>query len=400
MKTKTILSYFSGLVVLVFVFSSCLKDNVEADLFHYTDEEYAILQQHLDLPRTPFDYRQRFRGSGFIPPFNDRQPTDFTDSKATLGRVLFFDKKLSLNESVSCESCHKQNLAFSDDVAFSKGFDGKLTKRNSIALSSVVNFETSYGGSQFVGASVAFFWDERAHSIDEQSRLTIQDDIEMGMDLDDLAARLSQEKYYQILFAKAYTTDEITPDRITDALQEFVNSITSFDSKFDHRFESGKDHNGNFRNFTAAENLGKRLFEQNCSSCHGHDMVRPARTHSNVANNGLDLEYADPGVGHITRRAIDDGKFKIPFLRNIELTGPYMHDGRFATLEEVIEHYNSGVQNHPNLDFRLKEDLNANPQQPRKLNLSEEEKGALVAFLKTLTDPTLLQDVKFSDPFK
>lgn len=393
MNTRTFT--FLALIGLSATLTSCLKDNVDVQQFHYTDQEYEALAQVLNLPQNRDSYTPRLplhmTRMGFTAP-------TISDAKATLGRVLFYDPKLSRNNTVSCASCHKQELAFSDDVALSKGFNGELTKRNSLPLGATASFESSYGGGggNVFGFKAGFFWDERAQSIHDQSRQTIQDDIEMGMNLTDLTAKLKQEEYYRILFRKAYSDDFINEDRILESLQEFVNTFFSVGSKFDQGMNNNDfiDPFANFNNFTFEENLGKSLFVQHCGSCHSANMTTLTEI---SANNGLDLAYTDNGVGDRTGMEFDAGRFKVPFLRNVALTGPYMHDGRFATLEEVIEHYNSGVQAHPNLDQRLRDPFN--PDQPRRLNLSGQEKAALVSFLKTLTDPDFLQDHRFSDPF-
>ncbi len=390
MKTRAVLSLF---ILLSLLLTSCLKDNVEVRSILYTEDEYAAISAVLNLPNDRLSYEvklpQHMKNLGMTAPV-------LSDAKATLGRVLFYDKQLSRNQAVSCASCHHQELAFSDNKRFSEGFNGELTLRNSLALGSVANFKSSYeGGSTFNGQQQFFFWDERAHSIQEQSALTLQDDIEMGMNLDELASRLSQHEYYRVLFRKAYGADVIHPAFITEALQEFINAIVSTSTRFDDGISAvNGDPFRNFPNFTQAENLGRNLFITHCSSCHGANMsISPEK----VANNGLDEVYEDAGVGGITQQPSDLGKFKVPFLRNIALTAPYMHDGRFATLEEVVEHYNSGVKMHPNLDFRLRtEDGSA----PRRLSLTEDEKEALVAFLNTLTDETLVTASRFSDPFR
>ncbi|MCH2082174.1 MAG: c-type cytochrome [Saprospiraceae bacterium] len=391
MKTKTS-SFIIVMLVLMVSFTACLKDNVTIRTYHYTDEEYRTITQDLSLPKDLIDYRvelpRHMRDLGMIPP-------NISNVKATLGRVLFYDKKLSANNTVSCESCHRQNLAFSDDVDFSEGFNSQKTLRNSLALGSVANFESSYGSANnFAQARAFFFWDERAHSISQQSLLTIEDDIEMGMDLNELVTKLSQEDYYRILFRKVYGDENINANRISEALQEFVNSMLSVDSKFDEGMDRRLNVFQGFNNFSNQENIGKQLFLDNCGVCHGNDMSRNSET---IANNGLDAVYTDLGVGAITGRSFDDGKFKIPFLRNIALTGPYMHDGRFETLYDVIDHYSSGIQMSENLDFRLRDPSNSS--EPLKMNFTDEEKQALVAFLETLTDNTFLTAEKFGDPF-
>lgn len=386
MKIRT-LSLFAA---LAFSVSGCFQDRIDIELLYYSDSEYNALKALLDLPKEPDNYN-------FIAP--GRVPSPFvSNSKATLGRVLFYDKKLSRNNSVSCASCHKQELAFSDDKPFSTGFDGQQTKRNSLALAATANFVISYNsGNSFVGngTQIGFLWDERTQTIHEQSTLAITDPVEMGMHMNDLTAKLQEEEYYRILFNKAYGDAKITPTRITEALQEFLNSFFSVDSRFDEGIRRHSTPLADFSNFNAVENLGKSLFMIHCSTCHGQDMTNAVMR---VANNGLDLHYTDQGVGGITNKPGDMGLFKVPFLRNIQQTGPYMHDGRFATLEEVVEHYNSGIRMHPNLHPSLKNPLY--PDQPKRLNLSDQEKAALVAFLHTLTDETFLEQKRFSDPFR
>lgn len=375
----------------LFLLTSCLEDEVEITREYYSAEELAVLRQWLDLPVDLYDYSLRLP-SHIVQNHGARFPF-VSNSKATLGRVLFYDKKLSATDAVSCASCHKQELAFSDDKALSVGFDGELTKRNSLALGAVANFETSYEGQSSLAAG--FFWDERTHSLQQQSLESIQDPVEMGMPMSLLPEKLAREPYYPILFQKAYGEERITPDRITEALEEFMNAFVSVQSPFD---EAMARRQGSlfvhFPGFTAQENRGKGLYLTHCGSCHSMDMTSLA---ARVANNGLDLVYADRGVGAVTGSAADHGVFKVPFLRNIALTAPYMHDGRFASLQEVVEHYDSGIQDHPNLDPRLRD-----PQtgEPKRLNLTEQEKEDLITFLHTLTDETFLQDVRFSDPFR
>lgn len=391
MKTRTLLLPALFLGALAFFSTSCVEDKVETQIMHYAPDEYARLQQTLDLPEERYDYTvnvtSSFGGNALLP---------IHSAKATLGRVLFYDKKLSKTNTVSCASCHHQELAFSDDKALSEGFDGGLTKRNSLALASVANFESSYGGVDNFGfnQTAGFFWDERASSISEQSILSIEDNVEMGMKMSDLTEKLAQEDYYRILFQKAFGDSQITSDRITGAIQEFVNAFVSNNSKFDKGLTAHFSPEAPFSNFTQQENLGKNLFVIHCATCHD---PRMANVLVATANNGLDVSYTDQGIGQLSGKASDNGVFKVPMLRNIAITGPYMHDGRFASLEEVIEHYNSGIQAHPNLHFSLRNPQNA---QPKRLNLSENEKKALVAFLKTLTDATFVEDVRFSDPFR
>ncbi|MEL6658801.1 MAG: cytochrome c peroxidase [Bacteroidota bacterium] len=381
-----------GTLVCLFVLSSCLKDEVDVRVTHYTDEELQTLQQYLTLPSYRDNYAvelaEHLKNIGATPPV-------LNDAKATLGRVLFYDTKLSLTQETSCASCHDQALAFSDNKAFSEGINGQFTKRNSLPLASAANFQASYDTGPSFGRSIGFFWDERATTISGQSELTIEDDIEMGMDLDELTVRLSNEDYYQILFRKAYGDEVVTKQRILSAIEEFVNAFVSTSSPFDEGMNNAGSVHQEFDNFTIQENRGKELFLNNCASCHASDMSSPIG--QSVANNGLDLVYEDKGMGELAGETSLNGVFKVPFLRNIELTGPYMHDGRFETLEEVIEHYSTGIQDHPNLSPQLKTLAGG---EPRQFFFTEQEKSDLVAFLKTVTDPSFAEDVRYSDPFK
>ncbi|MEM1085697.1 MAG: cytochrome c peroxidase [Verrucomicrobiota bacterium] len=319
-----------------------------------------------------------------------------TDSGAYLGRVLFYDKRLSANHTISCASCHEAEHGFSDPRQFSVGFDGGLTGRNSMGLTN---------NRYYVRES--YFWDERAATLEDQVLMPIQDEVEMGLTLDELVTRISAEPFYAELFTDAFGTATVDVDRISRALAQFVRSIVSGETKFDEARA-----NGFAQTFTAEEELGRLIYNgQNpnggnatCFTCHGTDNFVPLNF---IRNNGLENPYTDQGLGAVTGNAGDNGRFKVPSLRNIELTAPYMHDGRFATLEEVVEFYNSGVVDHPNLAVQLRERPAPPgpggppaPPGPLRLNLTQAEKDALVAFMKTLTDTSVVTDPKFSDPFK
>ncbi|MGH1435103.1 MAG: cytochrome-c peroxidase [Lewinella sp.] len=379
------------LLILAFGFTACLNDEVKIDVQHYSEEELQEIQQYLNLPayRDAYqvDLAPHILNTGQILP-------SINNAKATLGRVLFYDNKLSATGETSCESCHHQELAFSDDKAFSDGINGQKTKRNSLPLAAVANFTNSYDSGPNSFGQIGFFWDERAGTIQNQSEQTISDDIEMGTDFNDLEVKLANENYYRILFRKAYGDEAVTKDRILEAIQEFVNSFVATNTRFDEGMNAMGTPGLDFPNFTIEENRGKAIFVDACGSCHAANMSTPSNIH--VANNGLDVAYTDQGVGGISQQPNQFGVFKVPFLRNIELTAPYMHDGRFATLEEVIDHYSNGIQDHDNLSEALR-----NPDgSPRRFNFTEEEKADLVAFFKTLTDETFIQEERFSDPFQ
>ncbi len=313
----------------------------------------------------------------------DNTPADnaITNSGATLGRVLFYDVNLSANNAVSCASCHQQAVGFSDSAMLSEGFQGGLTGRHSMSLSNNRFYAPGH-----------FFWDHRADTLEDQVLMPIQDSVEMGMTLDALVVKLAELPYYDTLFTNAFGDAEITADRISKALAQFNRAMVSYQSKFDQAFtQSAPGQGPDFASvFTANEEAGRLLFEQGpanggagCGACH----TGVAQIATDAHNIGLDLVDTDEGVG--------EGRFKVPSLRNVAVSAPYMHDGRFATLAEVIEHYNSGIQNNDNLDAALRTPNG----QPLRLNLSQTQKQQLEAFLHTLTDNTLLTSEMFSDPF-
>jgi cytochrome c peroxidase len=300
--------------------------------------------------------------------------------------VLFYDKNLSLNSTIACASCHKQENSFSDPIAFSKGFLGGNTTRNSMSLANARYYTNG-----------RFFWDERAITLEDQTLMPIQHPVEMGMTLDSVEKRLAAKDYYKVLFRKAFGDENITRDRVSKSLAQFIRSMVSYQSKYDAGMVAlghPAAPQDNLSNFTQQENQGMHLFQQNCAGpCHNSELqnMQVAR------NNGLDLVFTDNGVGTITGRPGDNGKFKSPSLRNAALTAPYMHDGRFTTLAEVVEHYNSGVKDNVNLDQRLRDPVT---NQPQRLNLTQQQKDAIVAFLNTLTDNSFTADIKYANPFK
>jgi cytochrome c peroxidase len=360
----------------------------------------------LELPTTPFSYQMGSK-----------------DELPTLGRVLFYDVRLSANNSVSCASCHKQAIAFTDNRRFSLGFQNKLTTRNSMAIQNIVSStflggpidSLGFGGVISPGGIIiepngslivdpgfqpfvqptALFWDGRNHDLPSMVMEPIQNHIEMGVNnLDNLATKVAAIGEYQTLFASAFDDGVISKEHIANALSAFLVSIRSNQSRFDASL------NGSTQ-LTALEQFGMDLFfdKYDCNSC--HQLQAPFNGYQlagdgGMADIGLDEEPVDGGVFRVTGNASDKGKFKIPSLRNIALTAPYMHDGRFATLEDVIEHYSVGIEGSENLDERLRN----TDESARKFNIPNTEKRAIVAFLHTMTDPHLIGDPKFSNPFK
>lgn len=348
----------------------------------------ATVAQTLSLPTTPYNYANPVLPAHLqaqVIRAQDNEPANnrVTNAGATLGRVLFYDKRLSANQTISCSSCHQAEHGFSDPAQFSTGFEGGLTGRNSMGLTSARFYPRG-----------RFFWDERSATLEVQTLEPIQDHLEMGMTLDVLNLKVAAQPYYASLFTDAFGDATVTSDRISRALSQFVRSIVSGNSKYDTGVPL------NFSNFTAQEARGRQIFTGagGCAACHGTDNFVPG---NGIFNNGLELNYTDKGLGVVSGLDADEGLFKVGTLRNIELTAPYMHDGRFATLEQVVEFYNSGVVAHRNLSPQLR-----NPPGgpggglPRRLNLNTTDKAALVAFLKTMTDRAVTTDPKFSDPFR
>ena len=322
---------------------------------------------------------------------NTTNGNDITDEEATLGRVLFYDKRLSVNDEVSCASCHKQEFAFGDTAIQSDGVNG-VTGRHSTRL---VN--TRFGDEE------NFFWDERASSLEIQTTMPIQDHIEMGYsgtngdpDINVLISELEEIDYYQNLFTTIYGDASITEEKIQNALAQFIRSIQSFDSKYDVGRAQVGNNNANFSNFTAAENAGKTLFMTNannngagCNSCH---RAPEFDIDPDSDNNGIIGVAGDP-------LGVDVTNTRSPSLRDMvnpdgELNGAFMHDGSLLTILDVIDHYDNIPNNgaNTNLDNRLNGGGG-------NLNLTDTEKENLEAFLLTLTGSDMYTNEKWSDPF-
>jgi cytochrome c peroxidase len=316
-------------------------------------------------------------------PFWDTTPLDnpITDAGATLGRVLFYDKRLSITNTLACASCHEQAHAFASPTRFSPGFQGELSKRNAMALANVrYNIRDDY------------FSDMRAHTLESLVLMPIQDPIELGQPLSLLEAKLAGTDFYQPLFLAAFGTTEITSERIARALAQFLRSLVSYRSKYDKAFLDWS--NGEPKPsavLTPEEYAGSGLFNAFCSPCHRSDV----QTMETPSNNGLDEVITDPGV-----LGSPPGNFRAASLRNIAVSGPYMHDGRFGSIREVIDHYDSGIRISPSVSGFFVDRLPDGTLVPRRLNLTDEEKSELEAFLNTLTDEEFLNDPKFADPFQ
>jgi cytochrome c peroxidase len=316
----------------------------------------------------------RFTMSGIFPVPDLPRDNPLIEERVAVGKALFSETALSRDRTVSCASCHVSQSAFADPRRYSLGVLGQTGRRNAMPLLNLA-WKTS------------FFWDGRALSLRTQALVPIQDHNEMDESLTNVVAKLGatgrtrcSTNDYPALFTAAFSSPEITAEKVGLALEQFVLTLTSFDSRFD-RAMSGK------AKLSAGEQRGFELFMTeyeprtgqygaDCFHCHGGANFS---THG-FANNGLDAEFKDPGRYEVTKKEGDKGKFAIPSLRNVAVTAPYMHDGRFQTLEEVVEHYSSGVKRGATLDPNLAK------HPAGGLNLSAADKAALVAFLRSLTD--------------
>lgn len=326
--------------------------------------------------------------ASFAPPILQREDrtigAPITNAGATLGRVLFFERKLSRNDSLSCAGCHARSLAFGDTAQFSLGFE--RTGRTGAHAMRLANARFNENGFQF--------WDRRAPTLEAQVVMPIQDATEMGFDgahggLAAALAKVAAAPYYARLFTLAFGDANVTQDRVQRALAQYVRSIVSTQSRWDlavAAVNGGPPFNQPLPGLTDEENRGAVLFVQpigaggaGCAGCH-----RPP-------SFSLDGQSLSNGLDSAETRI-----FRSPSLKTVGMGTRYMHDGRFATLEEVVDFYDAGVKVGPALDPRLRLPSGA----PRRLGLSAPDKAALVAFLRTLRDSSVITDPRFSDPFR
>lgn len=283
-----------------------------------------------------------------------------------LGKQLFYDPVLSADSSISCASCHIQSNAFADNQQLSTGINNRKGTRNAPPL-----FNLAWQNS--------FFWDGGVSNLETQAIAPIVNEAEMGHNLFALADRLNADRKYKDLFSLAFNDDSIYTQRIITALAYFEKTLISAGSKYDS-YISGNYYPFLF-NFT--ERAGLELVEKKCGPCHSG----PLFTDFSFRNNGLDSVFSDLGRGRITLDPTDNGKFKVPTLRNLDFTAPYMHDGRFATLDEVLDHYASPDTNSPNIAPEM-----------RTISLTEKEKKDIIAFLHALSDYNFIKSGAHSKP--
>ncbi|WP_289046252.1 cytochrome c peroxidase [uncultured Olleya sp.] len=293
----------------------------------------------------------------------------------TLGKRLFFDNILSVDGTKACASCHLPQNAFSDPNQFSQGVTTTLGTRNSMPLFNLAwNFDDKY------------FWDGHALGLENQALEPVIDTNELGNDSwEPVEAKLNNHEEYPKLFKQAFGTSVITKQLVAKAIAQFERTLISGNSKFD-KFSNGEI------SLTPQEQNGLNIFmsedKGDCFHCHGNPN-NPLWTDNQFHNNGLDATFSDLGLGLISGNPNDNGKFKSPSLRNLAYTAPYMHDGRFATLEEVIEHYSTGLQDSDTIDTLMKKVDQGGVQ------LTTEDKADLKAFLLTLSDPTFINNPDF-----
>ena len=349
---KSLFSF--GLLVLTY---NCSND----------DSAYAPTTQPLDIPEI-------FSENIIDPIIPSDNPQ--TVEGIALGKKLFFDNILSANGTKSCASCHSPQNAFADNSPTSVGIDGIAGTRNSMPL---FNLAWNY--------NERFNWDGKALSLETQAIEPVENPIELHSDWDNVVERLQLHPEYPELFNLAFNTNVITKELTTKAIAQFERTLISANSKFD-------DYIQNEAVLTNQELNGLDIFlredKGDCFHCHGNPN-NPLWTDNDFHNNGLDSQFTDLGLGHVTGDPSDNGKFRSPSLRNLVYTAPYMHDGRFATLDEVINHYSEGLQDSPTIDPLMKKVNEGGVQ------LSDQEKADLKAFLLTLSDPSFITNPAFQN---
>ena len=349
--------------VLALIFlASCSKSGDEEP------EEYIPTPLSLEVPAF-------FEESILAPVMPANNP--LTVEGVALGKKLFFDPILSGNNQISCASCHSPQMSFTDNLQFSEGINNGIGTRNSMPLFNLAwNFDER------------FFWDGAATSLEDQAFKPVVNPREMGNTWAEAVASLQQNVEYPELFRRAFGSEGIDSVRVTRAIAQFERTLISGNSRFDRSLRGEIT-------LTDEESRGLEVFmtetKGDCFHCHGNPN-NPLWTDNLFRNNGLDETFTDLGLGLITGDPGDNAKFKTPSLRNLAYTAPYMHDGRFTTLDEVIDHYSEGLQNSPTIDPLMKKVIEGGVQ------LSDQEKADLKAFLLSLSDPDFIQNPDFQNP--
>ncbi|MEM1120997.1 MAG: cytochrome c peroxidase [Bacteroidota bacterium] len=307
-----------------------------------------------------------------------------TEDGIELGRFLFYDPILSGNETMACANCHLPKGGFTDNLAFSTGVDGSVGLRSSMSLINAAYF------------TKGLFWDGRIQTLEAQALLPVEDPIELHNNWEDVEVKLRKHNDYPTRFRKAFginNASEITKELAVKAIAQFERSLVSANSKYDRvmRKEAFFD-DDELNGFELFFDFPNDLPDAECGHCHN----APLFTTNQYFNNGLDSvgtleDFKDKGLGAVTNNLFDNGKFRAPSLRNIALTAPYMHDGRFQTLDEVIDHYNEGAHFADNIDPLIR---------PEGMGLSEQHKKDLIAFLHALTDTSFVNNPAYQNPFE
>jgi cytochrome c peroxidase len=367
------LKYIIGLLLIAFLIYACRKDEVIP-----SDNGLEVIPDTAYTPSLP----------SYFPAFPVTPSNPLTKRGVELGRMLFYDPILSKDGTISCSSCHSISNSFSDNKAFSLGVDGTPGDMNAMAL---VN----------VAWQSRFFWNGRAHSLEQQAVEPINNPVEMHETSANVVAKLQSHAQYPTRFKSAFGTDQVSIELIAKAISQFERTLISKNSLFDG-YPAIKE------NVFAGNPSAKRGFDiysgerGQCFHCHGAALTLLSNniTDSIFRNNGLlsDAEMAGTGLGHITGNSKDDGKFKVPTLRNIALTAPYMHDGRFATLEEVVNFYATGIHLNQNIDINFAK-ISEIIEFYGGVQLDADDRKDVVAFLKCLTDTTFINNPEYKDPF-
>lgn len=357
-----ILFKIASIITLSILFTNCEGDGISGY------QPYTPTPLLLEIP-------QIFSDNIIDPiiPFNNPQ----TVEGVALGRKLFFDPILSADNSQACADCHSPENAFTDSNQFSEGIDGLIGTRNSMPL---FNLAWNYDES--------FFWDGRSFSLEKQAIEPVKNPVEMHNNWVAVALVLQNHNEYPALFEKAFGTTTIDSIHVTKAIAQFERTLISANSRFDK-------HLLGLLTLTSQELNGFNIFmdetKGDCFHCHGN-ANNPLWTDNLFHNNGLDTIITDLGLGKLTGNPADNGKFKSPSLRNLQFTAPYMHDGRFATLDEVIIHYSEGLQNSSTIDPLMKAINNGGVQ------LTDIEKNDLKSFLLSLSDSEFIMNPNFQAP--
>lgn len=316
----------------------------------------------------------------YLPPIQVPGQNPMTQEGVELGRKLFFDERLSANNTQSCGSCHIPAASFSDTASFSLGIDGIAGNRNSMPL---IN----------LGWMNELFWDGRATGIENQVFQPVTNPVEMHTTWPDVAAKLQQDLLYPTLFEQVFGTSTIDSVLVSKAISQFLRTLISGNAPFDKYLRTGKSGWNPTAEQAAYEGFTIFMDETkgDCFHCHG-DAYNPLWTDNHFHNNGLDVTFTDNGRGAVTGNNFDNGKFKTPTLRNLVFTAPYMHDGRFATLQEVINHYSQGLQNSATIDPLMKHIGTGGSQ------MNPGDKYKLYLFLVSLSDSSFVTNPAFQDP--